>query len=140
MKKLGYKDIQISAAQKMILDSDDSWFTPDTIHRYQAGGELEEQVLPVEPVVNNGQDHPPLSSPEEEGPPPVRPTSRVQEGVSQFETQIPPMLSESDLRNAPAKANTPSPTKPPTPTPELPWTPSPPRVAARTPVSPMVSC
>lgn len=134
MKKLGYKDIQISAAQKKILDSDDSWFTPDDIHRYQAGGDLEEQILPVEPVVNNGQDHPPLSSPEEEGPPSARPTSKVQEGVSQFETQIPPMLSESQMRNAPAKTSTPSPTKQPTPTQELHWTPSPPRVAVRRPV------
>jgi hypothetical protein len=71
-----------------MLTNDQTWFHPGNIDTFPNGGENVEQMIPVEDAVNGG--HPPLSSPEED-----RDTSKEE---SQFFTQAPPMMDESQVR------------------------------------------
>jgi hypothetical protein len=90
MKSISHKDYQISPGQQGMLDSDATWFTPHNLHQYQTGPETDEApVVSTTAIID--QDHPPLSSPE--------PSSQaIQRDHSQFHTQAPPVMDESQFR------------------------------------------
>ena len=120
LKTIKNTAIEIPQEQRKLLELDESWVGPENIHQFQPRKEVEEQVLPEhQAVINNGHDHPPLSSPEEE---PVQDRE-----LSQFQTQVPPMMSESQLNLGPAE-----PTRQVSEEPGEPligeWTPSPDRI------------
>ena len=90
MKSISYKDYQISPAQQRMLDSGVTWLTPQNLREYQTGPESDEPPAVGTTVVID-QDHPPLSSPE--------PSSQaIQRDGSQFHTQAPPVMDESQFR------------------------------------------
>jgi hypothetical protein len=90
VKNLKYQDYQITPGQQDILSKDASWFTPDNIAQYQTGPETDEQLKQEAPVFNGqGQDHPPLSSPE------MGPSSQNE---SQFHTQAPAPFAQSQTK------------------------------------------
>lgn len=96
LKNLNYKDYQITPKQQEMLDSDATWFTPANINEYQGGpAEVAEQIIPTKTVATNGQDHPPLSSPEPE----PEPSQDTPQDDSRFLTQAPPMMDESQAKN-----------------------------------------
>ena len=76
-----------------MLDHEGGWFTPENIREYQARSAADSDEPPALPtVISNDQGHPPLSSP-------VEPSSQAVRGVdTQFHTQAPPMMDESQLR------------------------------------------
>jgi len=89
MKSISYKDYQISPAQQGMLDSDATWVTPQNLHEYQTGPEVDEPPGVATTTVID-QDHPPLSSPE--------PSQAIQRDNSQFHTQAPSIMDESQFR------------------------------------------
>ena len=97
VKSVAYKGYQVTAGQIGMLDNDASWVTPETIQKKDARPtQEEEEILPTpQPLVGNGEGHPPLGSP---GSP-----SHAVEEQSQFETQAPPLLAESELREEQAR-------------------------------------
>jgi hypothetical protein len=90
VKNLKYQDYQITPGQQDILSKEASWFTPDNIAQYQTGPETDEQLKQEAPVFNGqGQDHPPLSSPE------MGPSSQNE---SQFHTQALAPFAQSQTK------------------------------------------
>ena len=89
MKSISHKDYQISPAQQGMLDSDATWVTPQNLHEYQTGPETDETPAVATTAIID-QDHPPLSSPE--------PSRAIQRDHSQFHTQAPPVMDESQFR------------------------------------------
>jgi hypothetical protein len=81
-----------------MLDSDAAWFTPENIHEYQEGAAVSDEPILPPVIASNGRDHPPLSSPE-----PDISSQPVQRMDSQFNTQAPPMMDESQFRSMKSK-------------------------------------
>ena len=94
VKNLKHQDYQVTAGQQDLLATDATWFTADNIATYQTGLKNDEQVATQDaPVFNGqGQDHPPLSSPET--------GFGSQNEVSQFHTQAPAQLAQSQVKGA----------------------------------------
>jgi hypothetical protein len=88
LQNLKFKEYQITPNQQTILNSDSSWFHPGNAEDFPNGVENVETAVPVEEAVNGG--HPPLSSPE--------PEEEITRDDSQFYTQVPPMMAESQVR------------------------------------------
>ena len=89
---ISYQDYQISMNQQDILEQNTSWFQPANIQAYQQQRKKDDDVPDEEttilPKELNG-DPPPLSSPE----------SPTRDREENFQTQVPELLNESQMRH-----------------------------------------
>lgn len=75
-----------------MLDTDYTWFTPQKTQEYRTAPSVDEpNPVVLQPVMGDGEDHPPLSSPEPD-------SQAVRQNDLHFHTQAPPMMDESQFK------------------------------------------